>query len=75
MVIKEKGRPLWIATTSAKGNEREQELILLDHLNVIQGKNIKRKTIYEADKGYDTAHLRQSCLIKVTYLQLDIEKQ
>ena len=64
LVVDKEGKPLWITTTSAKGNEREQALILLDHLNVIRGKNIKRMTICEADKGYDAANLRQSMLNK-----------
>lgn len=64
LVVDKEGRPLWITTTSAKGNEREQALILLDHLNVIRGKHIKKMTICEADKGYDAAHLRQSMLNK-----------
>lgn len=64
LVVDKEGKPLWITTTSAKGNEREQALILLDHLNVIRGNNIKRMTICEADKGYDAAHLRQSMLNK-----------
>lgn len=42
MVVNKEGRPLCITTTSAKGHEREQALILLDHLNVISGKNKKQ---------------------------------
>lgn len=64
LVVDKEGKPLWITTTSAKGNEREQALTLLDHLNVIRGKNTKIMTICEADKGYDAAHLRQSMLNK-----------
>ena len=64
LVVDKEGRPLWITTTSAKGNEREQALTLLDHLNIIRGKNSKQMTICEADKGYDAAHLRQSMLYK-----------
>jgi len=62
--VDKEGRPLWITKTSAKGNEREQALTLLDHLNIIRGKNSKQMTICEADKGYDAAHLRQSMLNK-----------
>ena len=57
LVVDKERRPLWITTTSAKGNEREQALTLLDHLNIIRGKNSKQMTICEADKGYDAAHL------------------
>ncbi len=64
LVVDKEGKPLWITTTSAKGNEREQALILLDHLNIIRGNNTKRMTICEADKGYDASHLRQSMLNK-----------
>ena len=64
LVVDKEGKPLWITTTSAKGNEREQALILLDHLNRIRGNNTKRMTICEADKGYDASHLRQSMLNK-----------
>lgn len=64
LVVDKEGKPLWITTTSAKGNEREQALILLDRLNIIRGNNTKRMTICEADKGYDASHLRQSMLNK-----------
>ena len=64
LAVDKEGRPLWITTTSAKGNEREQAFALLDHLNIIRGKNSKRMTICEADKGYDASYLRQSILNK-----------
>lgn len=64
LVVDKEGRPLWITTTSAKGNEREQALILLDHLNAIRNKDNKCMTICEADKGYDSNPLRQNMLNK-----------
>jgi hypothetical protein len=30
LVVEKKGKPLWIKTTGANGNEKEQALILLD---------------------------------------------
>ena len=64
LAVDKEGRPLWITSTSAKGNEREQALVLLDQLNKIRNKNNKFMTICEADKGYDADHLRQSMLNK-----------
>ena len=54
--------PLWITTTSAKGDERVQALVLLDHLQMNHIKNNKLMTICEADKGYDSDSLRHQIL-------------
>ena len=56
------GKPLWVTTTSAKGNEREQAIVLLDQLQLIQCKDTSRMTVCEADKGYDANKLRQEML-------------
>ena len=62
LVVDGEGKPLWITTTSAKGDEREQALKLLDQLQTIRIQNTKKMTICEADKGYDADHLRQKIL-------------
>lgn len=62
LVTDKEGKPLWITTTSAKGNERTQALVLLDQLQMIQCKNSKQMTICEADKGYDSDELRMQML-------------
>ena len=62
LVTDKEGIPLWITTTSAKGNERIQALALLDQLQLMQCKDTKRMTICEADKGYDSAELRMEML-------------
>lgn len=54
LVTDKEGKPLWIITTSAKGNERIQALTLLDQLQINRCKNTKRMTICEADKVYDS---------------------
>ena len=64
LITDKEGKPLWITTTSAKGNERIQALILLDQLQMIQCKDNKRMTICEADKGYDSEELRMEMLKK-----------
>ena len=69
LVTDREGKPLWITTTSAKGNERIQALALLDHLQTIQCKNIKVMTICEADKGYDSDELRMQ-MLKRGYLPI-----
>ncbi len=58
------GKPLWITATSAKGDERKQALILLNHLKITQIKDNKRMSICEADKGYDSDKLRLTVLNK-----------
>ena len=35
LVTDKEGKPLWVTTTSAKGNEREQAIVLLDQLQLI----------------------------------------
>jgi len=62
LVTDKEGKPLWITTTSAKGNEKIQALILLDQLQISGCKDTKRMTICEADKGYDSDKLRQEML-------------
>jgi transposase len=62
LVTDKEGMPLWITTTSAKGNERIQALALLDQLQIAQCKNTDRMTICEADKGYDSSELRMEML-------------
>jgi len=62
LVTDKEGKPLWITTTSAKGNERDQAVALLDQLQLIQCKDNSRMTICEADKGYDSDSLRQKVL-------------
>jgi transposase len=62
LVVDGGGNPLWITTTSAKGDEREQALKLLDQLHAIRIQDTKKMTICEADKGYDADHLRQNML-------------
>lgn len=64
LITDKEGKPLWVTTTSAKGNEREQALILLDHLGITQLKDSKQMTICEADKGYDSDQLRMKILEK-----------
>jgi transposase len=64
LVTDKEGIPLWITTTSAKGNERIQALALLDQLQLMQCKDTKRMVICEADKGYDSAELRMEMLRK-----------
>jgi hypothetical protein len=39
LITDKEGRPLWITTTSAKGNERSQALVLLDQLQIIRIKD------------------------------------
>ena len=62
LVTDKEGKPLWVTTTSAKGNEREQAIVLLDQLQLIQCKDTSRMTVCEADKGYDANKLRQEML-------------
>jgi len=64
LVTDKEGKPLWITTTSAKGNERIQALVLLDKLQLVQCKNSDQMTICEADKGYDSMELRMDMLLR-----------
>ena len=64
MLVDKKGLPLWITSTSAKDNERDQVLILLDQIIAIRIKNTKTISICEADKGYDSDAFRQTLLHK-----------
>lgn len=55
------GKPLAIATTSAKGDERSQVLPLLSSIRLKTGKRGKSKSrpqSLQADKGYDSKELR-----------------
>jgi transposase len=58
---------LWITSTSAKGNEKNQALILLNQIIAIRLKNNRKMTICEADKGYDADSFRQF-LLQMNYL-------
>ena len=62
LVVDKEGNPLWITTTSAKGNERDQALILLKSIHQIRSKNNREMSICEADKGYDADAFRQNLL-------------
>jgi len=62
LVTDKEGKPLWIITTSAKGNEKTQAIALLDQLQINGCKNNKQMTICEADKGYDSDELRMEML-------------
>jgi len=58
------GSPLAITTTGANGDERQQVELLLKKTGHIRTTSLKgRMTILEADKGYDTAWLRQALLL------------
>jgi len=69
LITDKEGMPLWITTTSAKGNERTQALVLLDQLQMIECKDTKKMTICEADKGYDSDELRME-MLKRGYLPI-----
>lgn len=69
LITDKEGKPLWITTTSAKGNERTQALVLLDQLQMIECKNTRQMTICEADKGYDSDELRME-MLKRGYLPI-----
>ena len=69
LVTDKEGIPLWITTTSAKGNARIQALALVDQLNLIGCQDSTQMTICEADKGYDSANFRLE-LLKRGYLPL-----
>jgi transposase len=69
LITDKEGKPLWITTTSAKGNERSQALILLDQLQMIRIKDSRHMTICEADKGYDSNELRGQ-ILKRGYLPI-----
>jgi len=69
LITDKKGQPIWITTTSAKGNERTQALVLLERIQIIQGKNSKQMTICEADKGYDSDALRMG-MLKMGFLPI-----
>lgn len=58
---------MWITSTSAKGNEKDQALILLNQIIAIRLKNNIKTTICEADKGYDADAFRLS-LLQMNYL-------
>ena len=64
LVVDKKGNPLWVTSTSAKGDERKQALVLLDHVSIAQIKDNQTMSICEADKGYDSDPLRSEILNK-----------
>ena len=58
------GNPLAITTTRANGDERQEVKRLQAQADHVRRKSLKgRMTIFEADKGYDAAWLRQALLI------------
>ncbi len=58
------GNPLAITTTGANGDERQQVERLLQRADLIRTNPLEgRMTVFEADKGYDAAWLRQALLI------------
>jgi hypothetical protein len=69
LITDKEGKPIWITTTSAKGNERTQALVLLERLRTIQGKYTDRMTICETDKGYDSDELRIE-ILKMGFLPI-----
>jgi transposase len=63
LLIDGAGKPLAITTTSAKGNERLEVQLLLAQIAHLPKRSLKgRMIILEADKGYDSAWLRQALL-------------
>ena len=56
--------PLWISTSSAKGNEPNHALQLIDQITIYQLKPNNKMLICEADKGYDSDFFRQKLLSK-----------
>lgn len=64
LLVDQKGLPLWITNTLAKGDERHQALMMLDQIIAIRVKSSKKLTICEADKGYDADSFRQQLLLK-----------
>jgi hypothetical protein len=64
------GNPVAFATTSAKGDERQQVEGLLDSVNHLLA-NFCKETglfpIFEADKGYDSTELREKLLKRKIY--------
>ena len=53
------GRPVLIRNTGAKGNEREQAMVLLNNISTYEPPTGR---IVEADKGYDAYWLRREVL-------------
>ena len=64
LIIDKEGMTLSTKTTSAKGNERDQAVLLLDQLYLIQCKDTSRMSICKADKEYDLDKLRQEMLAR-----------
>lgn len=63
LLIDGEGNPLAITTTGANGDERQEVERLLAQANHVREKSLQeRMTIFEADKGYDAAWLRQRLL-------------
>lgn len=65
LLVDTKGNPIALKTTSASGNERQQVKKLLKTLRVSWNRlsNCSRAMpVLEADKGYDSAELRQTLI-------------
>jgi transposase len=60
LLVDGKGACLGINSTGANGNEREELLKLVDRVKCFTGK--QEMIVVEADKGYDSADLRQGLL-------------
>lgn len=60
LLVDGKGSCLGITSTGANGNERIELLKLVDRVKGLRGN--RNMTVIEADKGYDSADLRQELL-------------
>ena len=60
LLVDAKGSCLAITSTGANGNERKEFLALIDRVKPLSGK--QEMIVVEADKGYDSAELRQELL-------------
>ena len=64
ILVESSGRPLAICTTSAKGDEKDHVLPLLDKIKKLISKVWKKGevAVLEADKGYDAKRVRMEVL-------------
>lgn len=60
LLVDAKGSCLGITSTGANGHERKELLRLIERIKALAGN--KKMIIVEADKGYDSADLRQELL-------------
>lgn len=60
LLVDAKGSCLAMSSTGANGNERRELLELIDRVKGLPGK--REVIVVEADKGYDSAELRQELL-------------